>query len=67
MQKREWVGEHWKQQAFGPGRSQRKLIYVAPYLRAPDDKPIRASGTVRVLGTTRRASFTANDQRPDAK
>jgi hypothetical protein len=50
---REWVGEHWKQQPYGPGRSRRKLIYVAPYLRGPDDQPIRASSTVRVLGSTR--------------
>ncbi|MPZ26491.1 MAG: hypothetical protein GEV12_08540 [Micromonosporaceae bacterium] len=50
---REWVGEHWKQQPYGPGRSRRKLIYVAPYLRGPDDQPIRASSSVRVLGTTR--------------
>jgi hypothetical protein len=50
---REWVGGHWKQQAHGPGRSQRRLIYVAPYLRGPDDQAIRTSTTVRVLGTLR--------------
>jgi hypothetical protein len=53
LQAREWVGEHWKQQAYGPGRSRRKLIYIAPYLRGPDDQPIRATSTVRVLGSTR--------------
>lgn len=55
LQQREWVGEHWKQQAYGPGRSKRRLIYIAPYLRGPDDKPIRASSTVRVLGNTKPA------------
>jgi hypothetical protein len=53
LQEREWVGGHWKQQAYGPGRSQRRLTYVAAYLRGPDNKPIRASSTVRVLGSTR--------------
>jgi hypothetical protein len=48
---REWVGGHWKQQVHGPGRTQRRLIYVAPYLRGPEDQPIRTSTTVRVLGT----------------
>ncbi len=53
LQEREWVGGHWKQQAYGPGRSQRRLTYVAAYLRGPDNKPIRASSTVRVLGSNR--------------
>jgi hypothetical protein len=53
LQQREWVGGHWKQQAYGPGRSRRRLTYVAAYLRGPDGKPIRASSTVRVLGSTR--------------
>jgi hypothetical protein len=52
LREREWVGEHWKHQPYGPGRAQRRLIYIAPYLRGPDDQPIRASTTVRVLGTT---------------
>jgi hypothetical protein len=53
LQEREWVGGHWKHQAYGPGRSQRRRTYVAANLRGPDDKPIRASSTVRVLGGTR--------------
>jgi hypothetical protein len=61
LRQREWVGEHWKQQAFGPGRSQRKLIYVAPYLRGPVDQPIRTSSTVRVLGTLRPKPSDAPD------
>jgi hypothetical protein len=65
LQQREWVGAHWKQQAFGPGRGQRKLIYVAPYLRGPDDKPIRASTTVRVLGSSRASWSTDQRATPD--
>jgi hypothetical protein len=53
LQEREWVGGHWKRQAYGPGRSQRRLTYVAAYLRGPDNKPIRASSTVRVLGSAK--------------
>jgi hypothetical protein len=53
LQEREWVGGHWKQQAYGPGRSRRRLTYVAAYLRGPDGKPIRAGSTVRVLGSIR--------------
>jgi len=67
LQQREWVGEHWKQQAFGPGRSQHKLIYIAPYLRGPDDKPIRASTTVRVLGSARVPRHTKRQSNSDSE
>jgi hypothetical protein len=39
-------------QPFGPGRTQRRLIYIDPQLRGPHDKPIKAGTTVRILGTT---------------
>jgi hypothetical protein len=55
MEERVWVEGHWKHVAHGPGRSLRKLMLIDPYLRGPDDKPIRASTTVRVLGTTKKA------------
>lgn len=38
--RRWWVGGHWRQQACGPNRSQRKPIYVAPYIKGPEDKPL---------------------------
>lgn len=66
LRHREWVGEHWKQQPYGPGRSRRKLIYIAPYLRGPEDQPIRPSSTVRILGSSRRGSPAAGHLPPDA-
>ncbi len=36
------VRGHYKQQAFGVGRSGRKVIWVAPYWRGPEDAPILA-------------------------
>jgi hypothetical protein len=52
-QYRWWVRGHWRNQPYGPGRAQRRLIYIDPQLRGPEDKPINASTTVRILGTTR--------------
>ena len=34
------VRGHWKRQAFGPGRKDRRLIHIEPYWRGPDDAPI---------------------------
>ncbi|MGN9811439.1 hypothetical protein ACTMSW_19040 [Micromonospora sp. BQ11] len=47
---RYWVSGHERNQAYGPGRSLRKKIEVEPFLKGPDDKPIKLSTTVRVLG-----------------
>ncbi|RZU76005.1 hypothetical protein EV384_4600 [Micromonospora kangleipakensis] len=44
-----WVRGHWRRQPYGPGRSQRRLIYINPQLRGPQDKPIKATTTVRVI------------------
>jgi hypothetical protein len=46
LQQREWVGGHWKHQAHGPKRGQRRLIYVHPYIRGPQ-KRAAASGQHR--------------------
>jgi hypothetical protein len=46
-----WVRGHWRNQPYGPGRAQRRLIYIDPQIRGPQDRPIKASTTVRVLGT----------------
>jgi hypothetical protein len=35
------VRGHWKRQAYGPARSLRKTIYVAPFLKGPDDAPLK--------------------------
>lgn len=38
-----WVGGHWRQQACGEARKERRPTWVSPYIKGPDDKPIRAS------------------------
>jgi hypothetical protein len=53
LTRREWVGGHWRNQACGPKRGQRRLIYVHPYIRGPEGAELRAATTVRVLGNTR--------------
>lgn len=34
------VRGHWKRQFHGPGRTERKLIWVAPYIKGPKDAPL---------------------------
>lgn len=34
------VTGHWKSQPHGPGRKERKRIFVSPYWRGPEDAPI---------------------------
>jgi|SRR5262245_21395450 len=31
-----WVRGHWRQQPFGPGRLERRLIWIRPYQKGPD-------------------------------
>jgi hypothetical protein len=63
MTHREWVGGHWKHQAHGPKRGQRRLIYIHPYVRGPQQAPFRTATTVRVLGDTHNPSNpTAKEQ-----
>ncbi|WP_454232298.1 hypothetical protein [Mycolicibacterium fortuitum] len=49
FQQRWWVGPHWRQQPCGPGRSQRKPVFIAPYVKGPEDKPLVAKERVNVL------------------
>lgn len=49
-----WTSGHWRNQAYGPGRSLRRPVYINPFLKGPADLPIRQSTTVRVLGTVSR-------------
>jgi hypothetical protein len=46
LQKRFIVRGHWKQQAHGPGRTERKLIFVEPYWKGPADSPVLARAYV---------------------
>ena len=50
-QRRFWVTGHWRNQAYGPQRTLRRPVYIHPFLKGPDDQPINATTTVRVLGT----------------
>jgi hypothetical protein len=62
---RYWVSGHERNQAYGPGRSLRKKIDIDPFLKGPEDKPIKASTTVRILGSTR-AGGTKNEDPPSS-
>jgi hypothetical protein len=46
---RVWVTGHWRNQAHGPGRTLRRPVYIHPFLRGPEDAPIKLSTTVRIL------------------
>lgn len=41
------VAGHWRWQRVGAGRSQRRLTYVRPHVKGPDDKPLIVPQTVR--------------------
>jgi len=42
------VSGHWRNQACGPGRASRRLIFVDPYTKGPDGAPLRAAPKVNV-------------------
>lgn len=52
---REWhcqwvVSGHWRNQPYGPARCLRRLVYVNPYVKGPENKPLReARPTVRAV------------------
>lgn len=46
---RHLVGSHWKWQPHGPERSLRRRIFVAGYVRGPEDKPLRVNPRVTRL------------------
>lgn len=38
----QWVVDgHWRNQPFGPGRAQKRLVYIHPYVKGPKDKPLK--------------------------
>jgi hypothetical protein len=53
-----WVRGHWRNQPYGPGRTRHRWIFIDPQLRGPDGKPIKASTTVRILGTHQQPPHT---------
>lgn len=42
-----WVRGHWRQQAYGPGWSLRRPIFIDPHLSGPADKPVDDRPRVR--------------------
>ena len=36
-----WVGGHWRQQACGPNHADRRPKWIAPYIKGPDDAPLK--------------------------
>lgn len=46
LQHRFIVRGHWRKQPFGPGRNQRKMIYISPFLKGPADAPFMERETV---------------------
>ena len=43
------VSGHWKMQAYGKGRLERKRIWVMPFVKGPDDAPLVLKEKVHVL------------------
>jgi hypothetical protein len=41
------VSGHWRWQRVGVGRTERRLTYVRPHVKGPDDKPLVVPETVR--------------------
>jgi hypothetical protein len=39
----------WRNQACGPGHTQRRPTFVAPHIRGPEGAPLKAGATVKVL------------------
>jgi hypothetical protein len=38
-----WVVRgHWRQQPYGPGQAQRRPTWIAPHVKGPDEKPLKA-------------------------
>lgn len=45
-----WVVRgHWRWQAYGPGRTERRRIWVAPFIKGPEDKPLVVNEHVYAL------------------
>lgn len=42
-----WIVDgHWRNARVGPGRQERRLVYVHPYVKGPEDKPLVARAKV---------------------
>jgi hypothetical protein len=43
------VSGHWRQQPYGPGRTLRKTIWIDPFVKGPDDRPLIVRDDVYVM------------------
>lgn len=43
------VSGHWRNQACGEGYSERKLVWVSPHVKGPENKPLVIRDTVGAL------------------
>lgn len=43
------VRPHWRQQAYGPGRTLRRPVFVPPHVKGPADKPLVVKPSVNVI------------------
>lgn len=47
------VSGHWRQQPWGPERKRIRPVWIAPYVKGPDDRPLKASARrLFVVGDT---------------
>lgn len=45
-----WIVDgHWRRQPCGVGKKDRRLIYIAPHVKGPDDKPLKDVTKIRAL------------------
>jgi len=50
---RRWIVEgHWRQQAYGPGWSLRRPLFIGEFVKGPADRPLVLKETVNVLRTS---------------
>lgn len=42
------VSGHWREQPYGPNRSKRRRVWIAPYVKGPKDKPLVLKDVVKV-------------------
>jgi hypothetical protein len=46
----QWVVRgHWREQAYGPHYSLRRPVWITPYIKGPEDKPLRVVPEVRTV------------------
>jgi hypothetical protein len=43
------VSPHWRQQAYGPGRTLRRPVFIPPHIKGPQDKPLVVKPSVNVV------------------